>query len=162
MSGDFPYGRTPCAFFRAPPWRRGKHPGLDGFALIEVVIAIAVAAFILVSLLGLMGYASQVVQRSDKYARLTLVANQMLASLGSEAVPTATKKYLGQTNYFTYEGLPTNSAGAYFQCDVAGASGLAPYPDLTPVQIIILWPKTGGTSPFANTNSIVTSIFNYD
>ena len=161
--------------------RRGK-AGLHSFTLVEVVIAIGVATFILISLLGMMTYGSQMVQQSDKYSRLSIVTSQVLAKLGSEqfaACPYGVKwagggfgSVVPQTNYYTYQGLPTNSVNGtniYFQAVVADAtpttgpmfSKVASQQVMEPLQVSILWP-TVGTAPFANTNIIVTSVVNYN
>ena len=98
--------------------RSGRFPGLDSFSLVEVVITIAIVSFVLVSLLGLMAYSSQLVHQSDNYARLSNVTRQVLAGLDSKAyLVTSTNVTANATNYFTYDGLPTNSASAYHQCD---------------------------------------------
>lgn len=139
----------------------------NGFTLVEVLIAIAVTSFALISILGLMTYASQVVRQSDKNARLAVVSAQMLATLGTQSY------YVAKTNatiyYFTYEGLPTNSTGAYYQCNT---TNLAPSsfpledvfgtPLMAPMQIIIRWPAPAGSAGFINTNSLTTAIANYD
>jgi type II secretory pathway pseudopilin PulG len=165
-----------------PPRSRS---GLNSFSLVEVVIAIAVTSFVLVSILGLMAYASQTVQQSDKYARLATVASQALAIVASK--PFARGPYglannssgsgvlAPVTNYYTSEGLPTNAAypQSYYQCIIADATtnpatgvNIAKYPLkdaggallMEPIQISIRWP-----SPvYNNTNIIVSSILNYD
>jgi len=156
-----------------PKRRRGN---LSSFTLVEVVIAIGVTAFVLVSILGLMAYASQTVQQSDKYARLASVVSQVLTTLGSQSF--AMSPYLlgennssgnfnplSSTNYYTSEGLPTNSAGGYYQCvvsDATPANFALTNADgnyfLEPVQVTIRWPYPKPN----NTNIIVTSLLNYE
>jgi uncharacterized protein (TIGR02598 family) len=144
---------------------------LNSFTLVEVVIAIAVTAFVLISILGLMSYASQMVQQSDKYARLSAVTSQVVATLGSQ--PFILNQAQAQTNavfYYTFDGLPTNSAAAYYQCNITNASpstlaltNAAGKYLMEPIQVMIRWPKPSSiTVPFANTNIIVTSILQYD
>lgn len=151
--------------------------GAASFSLVEVVIAIGVATFVLVSIFGLMAYAAQSVQQADKYARLSTVASQELALVGSQAYASTPcghyavsggnhGAYYNETNYYTYKGLPTNSASAYYRSVVADATPtpLANYPFtvagqqvMEPLQIIIWWPSPG----YANSNIIVTSVLNY-
>ena len=145
-------------FKRCPgPFRR---TALSSFTLVEVVIAIAVIAFVLVSILGLMAYASQLVQQSDTFSRLSNVSGQVLAQFESQPYSVSTN--CASTNavyYFTSEGLPTNNAGAYYQCNVTNAD--LPTWTLTNVmqiQVSIRWPKP----QFTNTNVIITSTLNYD
>jgi type II secretory pathway pseudopilin PulG len=153
-----------------PARARGRWPhGTGSFTLVEVVISIAVTSFILISILGLMAYASRVVQQSDNNARLSMVLSQTLSILGTESYMTG-KTQVG-TNiayYYTWEGVPTNSSGAYYQCNVTNATPTGfslndtdKFPFMEPVQIIIRWPYNG-TGHFANTNTIVTSINSYD
>ncbi len=132
----------------------------NSFTLVEVVISIAVIAFVLVSILGLMAYTSQLVQQADTYSRLSNVTGQVLAQFDSQPFSVSTNS--ATTNavyYYSYEGLPTNSAGAYYQCNVtnADASGWA-LTNVMQIQLSIRWPKP----QFTNTNVIITSTLNYD
>jgi type II secretory pathway pseudopilin PulG len=150
-------------------WMR-RDLGLSGFSLVEVVIAIAVASVMLIAILGLMAYAAQTVQQSDKYARLSTVASQALANV--ETMQLAATPYYNNgypaTNYYNFEGLPTNSGiiatSVYYQCIIStntpSASGFnyAPQEIVVPLQMVIRWPAPG----YANTNIIVTSVLNYD
>jgi len=140
---------------------------LASFTLVEVVIAVAVTAFVVISILGLMVYASNVVQQSDKYARLASVASQVQAALDSQNYNGIRKTGLttNLTYYFTSEALPTNSAAAFYQCDVTNSAPTSSSLNdlfgnsfIEPVQIKIRWPKP----IFSNTNVIVSSIVNYD
>jgi len=163
-----------------PPRGGGR---LSSFTLVEVVIAIGVATFVLISILGMMSYASQMVQQSDKYSRLAIVASQVLAKLGSQEFgtsPYGTWALLEETtyptpitNFYTYEGLPTNSVNgtnSYFQVIVVDAStgtlssgGVAFQRVMEPLKVSILWPKpASATVAYANTNIIVTSVLNYN
>lgn len=143
--------RFPSAFRRA---------ALNSFTLVEVVIAIAVIAFSLVSILGLMTYASQLVQQADTYSRLSRVTGQVLAQLRSQ--PYAVSTNCATTNavyYFTYEGLPTNSLGAYYQCNTTNANPSTwTLTNVMQIQLTVRWPMP----QFANTNVIITSTLNYD
>jgi Tfp pilus assembly protein PilV len=137
-----------------------RRPALNSFTLVEVVIAIAVIAFGLVSILGLMTYASQLVQQSDTYSRLSNVTGQVLAQFNSQPFSVSTN--CATTNavyYFTYEGIPTNSAGAYYQCNVTNADlSTWTLTNVMQIQMSIRWPKP----QFTNTNVIITSTLNYD
>jgi type II secretory pathway pseudopilin PulG len=140
--------------------------GAGGFTLVEVVIAIAVTSFVLISILGMMAYATRVVHQSDNNARLSAVTGQVLTVLGNQSFYTSRNE--ASTNfafYFTSEGLPTNSAGAYYQCAVTNItpSGFA-LKDvfgsqlMEPVRVTLRWPAPA----YVNTNFIITSIANYD
>jgi type II secretory pathway pseudopilin PulG len=142
---------------RAAPWMIGKP---NSFTLVEVVIAIAVIAFALISILGLMTYTSQILQQSDTYSRLSSVAGQVLARYDSQPFSVSTNCALtNAAYYYTYEGLPTNSAGAFYQANVTNAdpSGWT-LTNIMQIQLTIRWPKP----EFVNTNVIITSSFNYD
>jgi type II secretory pathway pseudopilin PulG len=143
---------------------RGLRPSRDralrSFTLIEVVLAIAVIAFVLVSILGLMTYSQQLVKQADTYSRLSNVAAQVLGQFDRQ--PFAISTNCAATNavyYFSYEGLPTNSTAAYFQCNVTNAN--LPHSLLTNVmqiQLNICWP----VPVLNNTNVVITSTLNYD
>ena len=132
----------------------------DSFTLVEVVFAIAIIAFALVSLLGLMTYTSQLVQQADTYSRLSDIVGQMSARFDSQ--PFATSTNCATTNakyYFTSEGIPTNSTAAFYQCTVSNANAPAwTSTNVMQIQMIISWPKP----QFTNTNVIITSSLNYD
>jgi Tfp pilus assembly protein PilV len=132
----------------------------NSFTLIEVVVAIAVIAFALISVLGLMTYGSQMAQQSDTYYRLSNVAGQVLAQYDSQPFSVSTNAATTNAVYFfTYEGLPTNSAGAYFQASATNADTAAwTLTNVMQVQIRICWPSP----QFSNTNVIMTSSLNYD
>lgn len=134
--------------------------GANSFTLVEVVIAVAVTAFALVTLMGLLSYALQIVQQSDNYSRLSHVAGQVLASVNSR--PYATSVAYAQTNatfYFTYDGLPTNQAAAYYQCSLTNANPAASVlTNATWVQVNICWP----VPECVHTNVIVSSTLKYD
>lgn len=139
-----------------PPQRSA----LNSFTLIEVVIAIAIIAFVLVSMLGLMTYASQLGRQADTYSRLSNVMGQVLAQFNSQPYSISTN--CATTNavyYFTYEGLPTNSSGAYYQCSVTNAD-LPPWSltNMMQIQVSVRWPKP----QFTSTNIVITSAANYD
>jgi Tfp pilus assembly protein PilV len=132
----------------------------NSFTLVEVVIAIAVIAFSLISILGLMTYTSQILQQADTYSRLSNVAGQVLAQYDSQPFSVSTS--CAQTNaayYYTYEGLPTNSTGAFYQANVTNANpSVWTVTNVMQIQLTIRWPKP----QFVNTNVIITSSFNYD
>jgi Tfp pilus assembly protein PilV len=137
-----------------------KGSGLGSFTLVEVVIAIAVVAFVLVSLLGLMTYTSQLVQQADTYSRLSNVSSQVLAQLDSQPYSLSfAKANTNATTYFTYEGLPTNSAAGYYQCVMSKANPAGwTLSSVLQVQLTITWPKP----EFTNTNVIISSTLQYD
>jgi len=159
---------------------------LASFTLVEVVIAIGIASFALIAILGLMSYAGLMVQQSDKYSRLSVVSSQVLAQIASQEFgnptnsPYANWCLNGQnpgplpttTNCYTFEGLPTNSVNGtnvYYQAVIADATlagstiatGVAHQRVMEPLQISILWPKNGNAA-FAHTNIIITSLLNYN
>jgi Tfp pilus assembly protein PilV len=140
---------------------------LSSFSLVEIVIAIAVVSFVLVSLLGLMGYLIKTLQKIDQYTRLANVSSQVLAQISSQPFSYTTN--FVHTNgicYFTYEGLSNNGAsGAYYQCAFTNTTPTNAYSNITPlsnyysqIEVIISWPLPKPVS----TNVISTSCLNYD
>jgi len=145
---------------KKPPFC-GKR-GSNSFTLVEVVIAIGVVSFVLISILGLMTYTSQLVQQADTYSRLSHVTSQILTRINSQPYSVSTNAATkGTKYYFTAEGLPTNAnaSGAYYECLVTNAN---PSPvalaNLMQVKASIRWPKP----QFTNTNVIITSTLKYD
>jgi type II secretory pathway pseudopilin PulG len=158
-----------CSTQSPNPVFRRPSAGLNSFSLVEVVIAIGVASFVLISILGMMSFAGQMVQQSDKYARLANVANQALANVQSEQfaatpyglyAPGLTLSYFWRTNYFTFEGLPTNSFNGTTPIGPM-TKGIYGQQVMEPLQIKIEWPIVG-TAAAANTNIIITSVVNYN
>ena len=142
-------------------WERAakRRHALDSFTLVEVVLAIAIVAFALISMMGLMAYASQLVQQADSFTRLSNVSSQVVASLDSQAFAvSSTNVIAGGAYYFTHEGLPTNSFNAYFQCTLSNVTVSPSPPAVMQVQVAIRWPAPH----FSNTNWILTSVLNYD
>jgi type II secretory pathway pseudopilin PulG len=141
-------------------FRPRRCPGAGSFTLVEVVIAIAVIAFVLVSVLGLLAYTSQLVQQADTYARLSNVGGQVLAQINSQPYTVSTNEAgTNAATYFTYEGIPTNSTGAYYQCNFTNANPSTwGIPNVMQIQLTIRWPSP----QFVNTNIIITSAVNYD
>jgi len=137
-----------------------RRSALSSFTLVEVVIAIAVIGFVLVSILGLMAYASQLVQQSDNYSRLSNISGLVLSQFESQPYSVSTNAATANSiYYYTYEGLPTNSSGAYYQCSVTNADPSNwTLTNVMQVQVTIRWPKP----QFTNTNVIITSTLNYD
>ena len=140
--------------------RDPRAAGTDSFSLVEVVFAIAIVSFALVSILGLMAYSSQLVHQADNYGRLSNVTRQVLARLDSQAYAvTASNVATNAVFYFTYDGLPTNSpAGAYYQCAFSNVTPNTAPPALLQLQVLVSWPAP----VYATTNIVNTSIVNYD
>jgi uncharacterized protein (TIGR02598 family) len=132
----------------------------NSFSLVEMVLAIAITGFVIVSLLGLMAYASQLLHQSDNYSRLSRVSSQVLASMASESYSVTSAIASTNGSYcFTYDGLPTNSTASYYRCNVTNFPSSVPnVTNSQMIQIIIRYPAPEYTS----TNWIVTSILNYD
>jgi uncharacterized protein (TIGR02598 family) len=133
---------------------------LNSFTLVEVVIAIAIISFVLISILGLMAFASQQVKQADTYARLSNVSGQILARLESQSyAATSAAANTNAVYYFTFDGLPTNSTSAYYQCNITNYPPTASnVTNLMIIQLSIRYP----TPQFTSTNLITTSILNYD
>ncbi len=107
-----------------------------------------------------MTYTTKLVQQADTYSRLSTVTAQVQARFDSQSFATSTN--CARTNaryYFTYEGRPTHSTSAYFQCDVTNANLPAwPLPHVMQIQMNICWPKP----QFTSTNVIILSTLDYD
>ncbi len=63
------------------------------------------------------------VHESDNYFRLAVVSGQMLSKLSSQSFfTTSTAAQTNAAYYYSFEGLPTNVAGAYYQCNITNAT----------------------------------------
>jgi len=93
------------------------------FTLVEVVLALGVASFGLISMLGLLGIGLKnyhdAINTTTEAEITQQIANQLeLASYSVIATNTAT------TYYFTQEGVATNAAGAIYSASVSAPAKL--------------------------------------
>jgi len=84
------------------------------FSLVEVAIAMGIASFVLISLLGLMTVSMDASRRSYEDTTVASLAQTVV----SELKTTNFNSIVATTfdRYFTYDGTPTNSAGSYYLC----------------------------------------------
>lgn len=66
---------------KAPPRYRSRAAGQRGFTLLEVLVAVAVAGFALVSLLGLHGRSIRMTIRDQNMTRATLLARELVSQV---------------------------------------------------------------------------------
>ena len=142
--------------------RRGRSVRWDAFTLVEVVIAVGLVAFVLTAILGLAAMAANETKNADLKARLAWITESVTSEHQSQRF-SAVLGSLPKTNYWDFSGMPvTNTADAYFRCDV---SNVTPSPASTKftinnfalLQVSIRWPNPQLTS----TNVCVISLFNY-
>lgn len=111
---------------------------LRAFSLIEVVLALGIISFALVSIMGVtcVGF------KSFQQAISTTVETQIVQGLANQLQQTkyTSLSVAGNTNYyFNYEGGPTNSSGAVFTVAVS-----------TPTNVALPVPAAQSPNPSAN------------
>jgi uncharacterized protein (TIGR02598 family) len=145
---------------------RFKRGGAPSFTLIELVVAIALVAFVLTTILGMLSLAVKQMKGADSNTRVAILLKRVDAYYRSQSFtnvlgspPSASYS----TNfYFSYLGIPTNQTTdpAYFRCYVTNVTSSS-YGSLTNnlalLQIQTSWPRPAYTS----TNVSVISICNY-
>ena len=135
-----------------------RGPRANSFSLVEVVVAIAIISFTLVTLLGLFGVGLTTSQQSS--------ADTMLASLGLRAegdLRNGTNSLAGTTTtnyYYDSQGMATNVSGApaLYACQVfttnASVYGVLPDVSTNLVQATFqfTWPANvpAGKRPYTN------------
>ena len=133
-----------------------------GFTLVEVVIAVGLVAFVLTAILGLAVTATKETKNADLKARLAWITKRVTSEFQSQRF-SAVLGNLPATKYWDYSGMPvTNTADAYFRCDVSNATPPPASANFTTnnfalLQLSIRWPYPNLTS----TNVSLISLFNY-
>jgi uncharacterized protein (TIGR02598 family) len=155
--------RVPAVFSSgAEPWGLPGLRSSGAFTLIEVVIAVGLVAFVLTAILGLVAIAANETKNADLKARLAWITEQVTSEYQSQRFSNALAR-VPTNSALDYEGMPvlTNSATAYFICDVSNVtpSNSPSYPTnyIALLQVRTRWPSPQLTS----TNVSVISLFNY-
>jgi uncharacterized protein (TIGR02598 family) len=155
--------RVPAEFSsEAEPWGLPGLRSSGAFTLIEVVIAVGLVAFVLTAILGLVAIAANETKNADLKARLAWITEQVTSEYQSQRFSNALAR-VPTNSALDYEGMPvlTNSATAYFICDVSNVtpSNSPSYPTnyIALLQVRTRWPSPQLTS----TNVSVISLFNY-
>lgn len=135
-----------------------------GFSLIEIALALGLASFVLVALIGLMSVGLEAGKAAREDTIIASVIRDVLARVKSEPfaalAPGSTKKFS-----YTYEGNHIESGGAetpYFECEVAFAVSSLSSPELQAHSVDVLfncsWPAQS-SSPYEE--SFATTIASY-
>lgn len=116
-----------------PPRSGSSGPKKSGFSLVEVAIALGIASFVLISLLGLMSTGLDAGKQSTEDVMLATLAKTVLSDLKSTNNYHALNNF-STNRYFAYSGTEVSqgSKDAYFGCKItAGAHTNSPFPALT-------------------------------
>lgn len=135
-----------------------------GFSLIEVTIALAVAAFCLLAILGLLqtGITSQ--RATVEQTAATGIATQIDADLATGATGTTARFHINLTNqagtmqtlYFDEAGRPTGDMGAPAGADARYRASVTVRPPAagtvaaTGVHLLVTWPAAADPDPGQN------------
>jgi uncharacterized protein (TIGR02598 family) len=122
------------------------------FSLVEVVIALGVISFALVSMLGLLGVGINASRQSSESTAMTAMISQVLGKVRAASnAPPATNFF------FDADGLPlTNSVGAIYECRASAT--LPPSGEISDVSdkfmkaaLVFTWPVSAAVPPHTNT-----------
>ena len=149
--------------------------GNGAFTLVETVLAVAIVAFALVAILGLVGLAVQGTKDSDVATRVAMVNRRVVSDLQSRTFAAVTGSFAAkstQTSYYDLYGTPytdsfgnprspvPGTSGTYFECDVTNATPSSPAPVLSStnnaalLRIVIRWPYPQLTGSDVSVSSI--------
>ncbi len=140
-----------------PPLQFKKAPFRTGFSLVEVVLALGLCSFALVSLISLLPVSLDAAKNAVEISRKAKITQQMVAELSQSRFTNVTAlSGSSKQKTFDYEGLPTtNSASIYYTASakvesLASLPGLnAGSPSLARVIIEIRTPHAADTSKTA-------------
>lgn len=128
-----------------------------GFSLVEVVMALGIAAFALVSMLGLFSVGIGAGKHSGEDTEISAMSLQVISrfrNITNNAIPASTNLY------FDYQGRYTNTANplfAYYECKLTTQSASATEissdtTSLLKAKMTFCWPSTAAQRP--NTNIV--------
>ncbi len=141
------------------------------FSLVEVVVALAVASFVLLVLVGTLPSGMKSVQDSMSESAQANITQQLRAQLeeitfNSSSTSTTKTNIFNlnqQTNYYTDEGIPTNQSSAYYQAvfavnpaSIPGSANNFQNSSAMAVQIVLTHPAFAA-SPITNTFSLLAA-----
>ncbi len=98
------------------PWRARRR---GGFTLVEVVLALGVASFGLISMMGLLTVGLKTFHDAMSATTETEIAQQMANQLQLANYSTIKSATTPTTYYFTQEGIQTTAANAVYYAQVA-------------------------------------------
>ena len=111
----------------------------------------------LTAILGLAAMAANETKNADLKARLAWITESVTSEHQSQRF-SAVLGSLPKTNYWDFSGMPvTNTADAYFRCDVSNVTPPSASANFALLQVSIRWPNPQLTS----SNVSVISLFNY-
>ena len=134
----------------APRWNTSNRQ--PGFSLIEVVIALGIMGFALVSILGLMTVGLHSSKTSREYTLLSAMAQEVIADVRSQPYDTLAT----QTYTFDEEGNLTTGTDAVYECKTQFAPVNPNQPGLTRVSLQFSWPIQAAKRQTYTLNASVT------
>ncbi len=150
----------------------------EGFSLTEVVLALGVMAFGLVSLVGGLSSSLQSQVDAERDTRLVGISQRILSEYRAQSFDLllggndATGAALVPSRYFTAEGEPLPAGGdpgpaAYYSCEMVRAIDTATQSpvnggaNLLKVRMTLRWPFQSPSSPGNHTRVIDASVARY-
>ncbi len=127
--------------------------------MIEVVLAVGITAFILISVFGMTAVAVKGTREADINSRLTQIG-RLEASLSQLAHFSNYVGSLPATNYFNQESAPVDATAGdtYYRCDLINVTPPGMSTNLVLVQLQVRWP----VPQLAYTNTTILSLVKYD
>ena len=71
---------------------RASKNGICGFTLLEVMVAVGLLAFAMVSILGIVGHNINIATRSTNYLIATSLADEIASRIDAEGLPSASQR----------------------------------------------------------------------
>ncbi len=138
--------------------------GDRAFTLVEVVIALAVVTFCLVTLMGLFTTGMASSRKSTADTRLAALAWNSANQIRTNSFPGASSgTFAGCTNWYDVDGMfishaSTPPTGAYYECDTyAAISGLAGMPASLQMSTNVISYPVGTVNRTFRTNYVLIS-----
>ena len=102
-----------------PSTKPSRKNGVTAFSLVEIVLAIGIVGFAMLSIIGMLPIGLKSVQTAESLQATGNIANQLrgqMQMLSFNASGTNTIQQLAQnTLYYTLDGIPTNSDAGYYK-----------------------------------------------
>jgi len=158
---------------RIPSALRSPRPGIRAFSLVEVVVALGICVFVLVTIMGLYSTGMRVNRESQNQIQEANLASLIIASRRAAptnasqlAIPASaltgpfTNAYPnGQlTNYVGSDGMITNAANAAYVVSCRAGTNAMTGPNTAQVYLMLSWPAQANPAVSSDHYEVTTYI----
>lgn len=144
-----------AAAHKEPERKRVSRRHKAGFSLVEVVLAVGITSFILITVFGMTAMAVKTTQEADINARVAAIDRTTAALFQMEHFNKATTA-LPATYSYDIWGSPIQDG--YYRCDVKNVTPPGASTNLLILQVQVRWPSP----QLKSTNTSIISVGNYD